>query len=148
VITVRRAVASGVLLICGAIQAMEETKKRDWSVVPQLCGRLQRVEGERGGNTKEKSLKKASVRVYKRTTGVSYQFADFVAERITGWGGAFRFPHLEEGDYWIVAAYQNKEYKMPLTIKKSDYENACATQLFWIRLSTGELEVAHLVQLD
>jgi hypothetical protein len=131
---------------------MDCQEKRDWQTIPQLCGHLQSVEVQSSGattDTRGKSLRKVSVRVYKRTTADSYHSSDFVAEKITGWGGSFRFRVLHAGDYWLVAAYKGKEYMMPLRIRSSSASDdyVCSTQLFWIQ-STGEFKLAEIIELD
>ncbi len=145
------AIACSALGQIGSADTTEKIEK--WNIVERVCGKVEygAIKKTKGGVLEEhyKELRGVPLRLYKREAGVSCcDHEALVFQTESRRGGKFA-SNIKDGRYWLVAGWNGKEYRMPLTqdSKLASKDSPCEVYSFAIE-EDGRFQLLKTIQVD
>jgi hypothetical protein len=133
---------------------MQSPDNKNWNTVELARGRLVRAKDSPANgkasayNEKERSVKRASVRLYLRTEGAPCcDGQQSVAETTSGPDGSFKFEKVSPNAYWFLANIEGREYKLAISYATGNKRDTNCSEILY-ELRDNELQILRVIQVD
>jgi hypothetical protein len=104
------------ILLAFELGALGEMPSPEHPVINRLCGSLEHWTPIPGGGNISKPLRGVVLELYQRQKENSCcSNSDLLAKVKTRRGGRYEVKNLASGEYWLVAHWKNKIYKLSIT---------------------------------
>jgi len=120
----------------------------EWELVARLCGKLEIVEHVADKKSpityveKRSPITDARLLAYeRRDNSPCCGNASVAAETAPNKSGTFEFKNLPYGNYWFVAVVNQKQYVIPILVKRTQEKLAVCSQLSFALEENGKLSL-------